>query len=292
VPPAEIEPGRTQPPGHASDSELEGLIDGELGPAHERGVREHLETCGTCAARHRGARLADRRIAERLALLDHDPPDVHADALMDRGGRRVQLAGSAGRSPIGRALRTRPRGAAAAAAAIVVLALGAAAAVIPGSPARRALDRVLGQGPAAGPPPAGAGDVAPRSPSASGVSFVPEPDLEVVFLRGQPGGEIRITLVRTPEVRVRAVGGDAAYTLDPARLVVDNSAASASYEIQLPGGLQRARVRVGRRIVFEKSGEAVRGDGLERNGTYAVPFGGVTVSPRVGEASREGPGSP
>jgi hypothetical protein len=251
--------------GHPSDAELQSLGDGELAAADERRLRRHLEGCDACAARQRGLQLAGRRIGEWLGLLDHPAPAVDVETVTRRAGGRLRPA--------------RP-GLVAAAVATVLLAAVAAAAVIPGSPLRRFVASVLEErSPVEAPPRP---EPAPRPPPASGVAFVPEPDLEVVFLRSQPEGAIRISLAETPEVRVRVVGGRAAYELDPARLVVDNEGEAGTYEVRLPRDLPRVRVRIGDRVVFEKRAAAITGDFLERRETYVVPFGD-----RAGAASQD-----
>jgi anti-sigma factor RsiW len=262
----------TPPDGHPSDAELQSLGDGELAAADERRLRRHLEGCGACAARHRGLQLAGRRIGDWLRLLDHPAPAVDAETVARRAGGPLRPA--------------RP-GLLAAAVATVLLAAVAAAAIVPGSPLRRFVASVLEEpSPAEAPPRQ---EPASRPPPASGVSFVPEPDLEVVFLRSQPEGAIRISLAETPEVRVRVVGGSAAYDLDPARLVVNNEGEDGTYEVRLPRDLPRVRVRIGDRVVFEKRGAAITGDFLERREAYVIPFGARAGAPPHDPGSGETP---
>ena len=262
MPPSDAEAGVTPSDAHPGDAELQSLADGELAAADERRLRRHLDGCAACAARHRGLQLAGRQVGEWLGLLDHPAPAVDAETVVRRAGR---LPGPA-----------RP-GLLAAAVATLLLAAVAAAAVIPGSPLRRFVASVLDErSPAEAPPRP---EPPSRPPPASGVAFIPEPDLEVVFLRSQPEGAIRISLAETPEVRVRVVGGSAAYELDPARLVVDNGGAAGTYELRLPRDLLRVRVRVGDRVVFEKRGAAITGEFLERREAYVVPFGGRAGAP-------------
>lgn len=103
---------------------------------------------------------------------------------------------------------------------------------------------------------------------------MPEARLEIAFLRDQPEGAIRISLVQASEVRVRELGGGTAYLIDPARLVVDNRGDSASYEILLPRTLPHVRVRIGGGVVFEKEGSAISSEGsVESGGAHVVPFG-------------------
>ena len=251
---------------HPSDAELESLNDGELAAGDERRLRLHLDGCEACAARHRGIQLGDRRIGEWLSALDHPAPQLDADALVTRSSRR-----------------TRGPGLLAAGLATLLVAAGAAAMVIPGSPVQRFVERVFADR-QTGAAPDAPEPATVQPPPASGVSFIPEPDLEVVFLRGQTEGAIRISLAEAPEVRVRVVGGSAAYRLDPAELIVDNRGPGSSYEVVLPRSIPHARVRIGERVVFEKQGAAISGSFLERRETYVVPFGAA------GYAAPEGAG--
>lgn len=243
--------------GHLTDVELQALADGELPELRRRSLRLHVERCGDCARRLRSLAQEDREIAESLRLLDHTAPELQAEAIIARarGGRRDLRRGlmAAGLSAL--------------------FAAAAAAAAIPGTAINRYLERVLTgwrQAPPATsqPPPA-----RPDAPRSSGVAFVPESEVEVVFLRPQSKGAIHISLGAAAAVRVTSTGADAAYALDAARVTIDNRSSDGTYEIVIPGALPRARVRVGERIVFEKAGDTVStGVSRDSRGRYVLPF--------------------
>ncbi len=240
---------------HPSDSELQGLADGELAPGDGLRLRLHLEACDACARRLRSVELADRRIAEWLTSLDHPVPGVDPTMLM-----------APARPPATRGLLL-------AASLAALLAAGAAAAVIPGSPLRHLAERAIAAWRGDEPPRVQLPDTTNPPPPQSGVAFVPGPELEIAFRRSQAEGTIRISLTDGPEVRVRQLGGTAAYAVDSAELTVDNADAVRSYEILLPRRLHRARVRVGDRVVFEKEGSAISCRGfVDGQGVHVVPF--------------------
>jgi anti-sigma factor RsiW len=242
---------------HLTDVELQALADEELPEVRGRSLRLHVERCGDCARRLRSLAQEDREIAASLRLLDHAAPELQAGAIVarSRGGRRDLRRGlmAAGLSAL--------------------FAAAAAAAVIPGTAINRYLERVLTgwrQTPPATSQPAPASPDVPRS---SGVAFVPESEVEVVFLRPQSKGAISISLGAAPEVRVTSSGADAAYGLDAARVTIDNRSSDGSYEIVIPGRLPRARVRVGERTVFEKQGSTILTEvSRDSRGRYVVPF--------------------
>jgi hypothetical protein len=253
---------------HPSDEELQTLLDGELPEPDQRRLRLHLEDCRPCAARLRGLELEDRRIAEQLAWLDQPVPRLAPETVMATARRRT----------------VRPDLLAAGLAALLVAA-AAAAAVVPGSTLQRLIGRAITEWRSPGPRPKPPSEAA-QAPRQSGVSFVPEPELEIVFLHSQPEGAIRISLEETSEVQIREIGGVSVYTLDPAELIVDNRNARASYEIVMPRGLRRCRVRIGERVVFEKDGATIGSRGsVDGRGSHLVPFatglggGGSTPSP-------------
>ena len=241
---------------HLTDEELEDLAAGELAAQERRRLRLHLAECDVCAARLRAIELADRRIAERLSWLDHPVPVVDAETLMAR------------------ARRSRPRPAALAAGlAGLLVAAAAAAAVIPGFPVQRLVERAISEwkGDPSPAPEAAPEDATP--PLQSGVSFAPAPELEIAFVAAQSEGALRISLADASEVQVREVGGTSAYALDPAELVIDNRSGAGRYEILLPRSLRRVRIRIGDRVVFEKDGPAISARGsVDAGGSHVVPF--------------------
>lgn len=246
--------------GHLTDVELQALADEELPELRRRSLRLHVERCGDCARRLRCLTGEERQIAESLRLLDHPSPELETGAIIARA--------RSGRRDLRRGLM--------AAALSALFAAAVSAAVIPGTAINRYLERVLAgwrQAPAATSQPAPSASARPDVPRSSGVAFVPESEVEVVFLRPQSKGAIGISLGAAPEVRVTSTGAAAAYALDAARVTIDNRSTDGSYEIAIPARLARARVRVGERIVFEKAGNTIATEvSRDSRGRYVVPF--------------------
>jgi anti-sigma factor RsiW len=116
---------------HATDGMLLALVDGEIAGTAEAGLREHLAVCDQCAGELHEMQRLSTRTHEALSLLHAPPPMLRARAALaarqrDRGvGRRMA--------------RMSAWGIAKAAMLLIALA-GVAAAAIPDSPVRRALE--------------------------------------------------------------------------------------------------------------------------------------------------------
>lgn len=250
---------------HPSEAELEAFADEELPEPLEHVLRPHIEGCEDCARRVRSLRRRHEEIAEWLRLLDHQPPALAVETLMAPAQSKRAMPHSL-----------------IAAGLSALFAAAAAAAVIPGTPVNRYVGRVLAswrQAPAAAPqrppPRAGASESGVSEPS--GVAFVPASDFEVVFEHSQSKGDIRIALRENASVRISSSEGSVAYALDPARVTIDNGDSGGSYEILIPRDAGKVRVRVGTRVVFEKSGPTVSSAApADSGGWYVIPFLAVT----------------
>ena len=240
---------------HPTESDLQALADDELDAIRQRLVLRHVETCPACADRLRGLARQDRAIADSLRLLDHPAPELSVATVVARARSRPAL-----RRPL------------MAAGLSALFAAAAAAAVIPGSPLNLYLGRVVG-GWREAPPTVSPRPAQPDLPQPRGVAFVPGPEVEVVFRRAQSGGEIRLSLGESSTVRITGTDPAAAYSLDPARVTVDNQSSDGIYEIVVPRTLRHAQVRVDGRVVFERTDETVLTESSpDGQGWYRLPF--------------------
>jgi hypothetical protein len=116
---------------HATDGLLLAYVDGEIDGSAEAELREHLAACAACAGELHAMERLSTRAHDALGLLDTPAPVLRAQASL-AAERRVRTRG----------VRRAWLGATGLAkAAMLLLALaGAAAAAIPESPVRRALE--------------------------------------------------------------------------------------------------------------------------------------------------------
>ena len=111
---------------HLGEGTLQELLDGELPPGARAGVEAHLASCPACAGELAELRGLTARTSALLGLVEATPPVLAAQARFARHRR----GGTA--SAITQARRALPR----AAVLVLFVAGAAAAAAIPGSPAR------------------------------------------------------------------------------------------------------------------------------------------------------------
>lgn len=259
---------------HLDDGDMLCLLDGEPEAAQRPDAAAHLDACGDCRARMERYRLRRDRLAGLLARTDHPVP-ASAPPSPAASGDALPVA------PIGPAaaddakvIPLRPRATPRPvrwtnrpwlrAAAVVLLLLGAA---VVATPARawiaawvsRQWDRVAHDGPSTPPPPRVVQTPpAPAPPQASAqVRFVPTGgEMRVEVAHPQAAGTLTLMAVDGPAASAEVVG---AQTVDllvvPSGLRIRNTATiAADYRIQVPGGIRRVRVRIGRReVVVERT---------------------------------------
>lgn len=240
---------------HLDEETIQRALHGELDPAVEPAVREHLTTCVECAHRLTAAEREERRVHGLLESLDHEIPAVEAEAIVEKASRRE---------------RWRPRRLAAVAITLLIVAGGLAYA-LPGSPFRAWIHSAL-----SGDPPR-EGTTAPSSSiGSSGVSLEPGDSLNVVFESPQETGTVHVSLTPSREVHVRVLGDGPGFRVGPDRLRIANAGSSASYRIEIPGSAPRVRVLVGARTILEKEGSVVRA-AVQPDSTGSWT---ITLSPR------------
>lgn len=240
---------------HRSDGELQALIDGQLDRDASERALSHLADCERCRTRRDALEMARRETADQLRLLDREAPALSADDVIRTAERRAI------------ARRTAPRNVFWAAAIAGLLAAGVvAAAVIPGSPVRAVIERMMA-GEEAGAPAQEPIPAESRERSA-GVALVPDGELEIAFETLQSEGTIELVEVGSDTARVDARGDSVGFVVGGGSVRVENRGAKASYRVLLPMQLPAVVIRVGDRTVYRRVGAEVLLDEFrsERNG--------------------------
>jgi anti-sigma factor RsiW len=250
---------------HLGEGTLQELLDGELPPGARAGVEAHLASCPACAGELAELRGLTARTSALLGLVEAAPPVLAAQARFARQRR--------GGGAFTEARRALPR------AAVLVLALAgvAAAAAIPGSPAR---EWVRGLGVSDRPAQTAPVQPVPEAPAAAPVEMAPK---AVSILPSD--GRVRIAVsASSPELRVRArlvPGGKAEVTATgaaatarfrtgPGRIEV-LGAGPGELVITLPADADAAFVEVNGRVLAAKEGGELRSLAPRVAGSAAEP---------------------
>jgi hypothetical protein len=243
---------------HLSEHDIGSLLHGE---ATLPMFVDHLAACADCTQKVRAARVADRITGERLAFLDHSVPQVSARSVMIPPKQQWPLRQIA------------------AGVTLLFLAVGAASA-LPGSPFHGVLVRAvaalrphessnaaLSKGVAPGH------DAGGRPDTNSGVLFVPDSSLDVVFRQVQDSGTIRVTFVNESLASVNSLGGSRSFDLGQRQVVANNAASSGSYSISIPVTLRRVVIRIGPDTVFTRAGADIMTVGrMDGRGSFTLPL--------------------
>ena len=240
---------------HLDDEKIHRLMHGELNDDARRASLAHMQQCATCADAFESARHDEAEIFGLFEHLDHDAPAV--DAARFRGPVRGQAAAWGRR----------------AAGIVVVAALAGAAYAIPGSPLPDIIKRLAGQTSGEQPITPAAVDVStPDAPVTSGIAVFAGENFTIQFADAQSAGTMTVSLTDDRLVRVRVVGGTAAFTTDAGRLDIANSQSNADYEIEIPRSAPSVEIRVGPALLFYKDGEEVITDSrADAHGVYEIP---------------------
>lgn len=250
---------------HLGEGTLQELLDGELPPGECAGVEAHLASCPACAGELAELRGLTARTSALLGLVEAAPPVLAAQARFARHRR--------GGGALTEARRALPR------AAVLVLAVAgaAAAAAIPGSPAREwvrglgAADRPAQPAPV---PPArpeaapAAEEIAPRA-----ISILPsDGQIRVAVSASSPELRVRARLVPGARAEVTATGAAATarFRTGPGRIEV-LGAGPGELVVTLPADAEAAFVEVNGRVLAAKEGGELRSLAPRVAGSAAEP---------------------
>lgn len=238
---------------HPSDARLQALIDGELDGPGSRRVLAHLEACETCRDRKRALAFSLAETTELLRALDRPPSGRSVDDVIRVAEGRSLPVKTSGRRTLLRA----------ASVSGLLVAGAVAAAVVPGSPVRDAIERMV-RGPAAedgATPPAD--DPWKRE---AGVALVPHGRLEISFEAGQPQGAVELVTTGEDTARVEVGSDSVGFVVGDGSVLIQNRGTRANYRIAVPSDLPSVRIVIGPRTVYEVAGGQVVRDEFRRQG--------------------------
>lgn len=229
---------------HLDDERIERFVHGELpAPTRDQAAR-HLESCAECRNRVDQLFQEAEELKRLLRSVDHATPSVTAASLVARAEARAS--------------RLRR-------AAIVVFSLGAAGAAwaAPGSPIpewvsdlfRSDTEARVHPGEPAAPTDQDAAD-------AAGIDVAPGRNLTVRIPEARRSGSVILTLSDAADLSIRTGPGEAAFTSDEDRVVVDLLTDSLDLSIAVPRHAPAVDVLIGGRLAFRKIGPRVIADGV------------------------------
>lgn len=192
--------------------------------------------------------------------LDEEPLDQEDINLLlrqlDHPGPLVPVA-----AIIAKAREGKPRWSRWAAAILLMAGLGGVAYAIPGSPVPRwvaaAVSRFTGSH---RPTPSLDSVITPPDAAIAGIAMEPGADFRIVFSHLADRGVARVTLDGGTDVIVRAPAGAATFTSDVNRLVIDNQAGTAVFDIMIPRSALRVEIQVAGHRIFLKDHDRIEAD--------------------------------
>lgn len=226
---------------HLSDEQIQRLIHGELDATSRDVATRHARECPSCAQALATAEHEETAIFDLLGTVDHEMPAVDA--------AKITTVPAHGRLAVwGRR----------AASIVIVAAVAGAAYAIPGSPlpdlVKQLAAIMTGERET---PPAAVDESTPGPPGTSGIAVAAGDHFVIQFAGPQDSSFVLVSLTDDPMVRVRVLGGTAAFTTDAGRLDIENRGSIANYEISLPRDAPWIEVRVGSTARWQKDGERV-----------------------------------
>lgn len=257
---------------HATEGQLLAWVDGEIDDSAAAELSDHLAVCAACAGELSELRRLSASAHAALGLLDASPPMLRARASIAaaRGGRGRRLSW-AGLSGFARA-------------AMLVLALaGVAAAVVPGSPVRIALEATFArvaevvQGtPDAEPVPVPAPPTAAPAPSETmGMAILPAAGRVRVVLHAPAGiVDVHVRLVEERRARVETATAQPDVRLRSAAGRIEViGLTTGEVRIDIPRQVPLATVEIGGVIhVFKEGGRLQLAGPAGSDGGTAVRF--------------------
>jgi hypothetical protein len=244
---------------HATDGLLLAYVDGEIDGSARAELSEHLAICAACADELRELERLSAQAHGALAVLDAPAPVLRAQAKL-AAARRTSASGVRSRLRLGAAGLAR--------AAMLLLALaGVAAAAIPGSPVRRALETTFARvaqlfngSPAAEPVIVTEAEPGVPLTETTSAAIMPADGRVRIMLHPATGAvdvEVRLvdaararveTETAAPEVRLRSASG----RIEVIGLTMGR------VQIDIPRHVSSATVEVGGRVYVYKAGERLQ----------------------------------
>jgi hypothetical protein len=254
---------------HATEGLLVAYVDGEIDGAAAAELNGHLAACDQCARELQEMRRLSVRTHEALALLDAPVPLLRARAAV--GVERSQPSRSeALRNAAAGWSLTRLGGRGLARAAMLLLALaGAAAAAVPGSPVRRALETTIARvtqlfngesvAPAAPVVPV-AEPAAPVYTERSSMAILPAAGRVRIVLHAPSGPlDVTVRLVPAPRAVVETASDDAAVRMRSAAGRIEVMGLGAGeVSIDVPASVPNATVEIGGMVYVYKTGDVLQ----------------------------------
>jgi hypothetical protein len=189
----------------------------------------------------------DAELARLLAHVDHAPPPITADDVIER----ARLA------PMRRAVW--------AAGIVLILALAGVTYALPGSPLRAWLSQ-----PEPAPPEA------PQVDRGNGGAILLDASAPALLIFPAPvrGSHLRVVFADRPDIAVRFLPSSGSVDSQPDRLVIA-ALAPDTFELAVPRAARRVEVRVGDRTVFLKDEGEISADvSPDAEGRYVLPLKG------------------
>lgn len=226
---------------HLDEELVQRLLHGELDRPAETSARDHLVLCDDCRGRVADAEREEAEVLQLLRHLDHPAPRVDPREIAARW-------------------RTPGLGWGRQAAAILLgLGLAGVAYAAPGSPVAgwvRAVAAWVDGGPTqpAATPPA---STQATDPAVPGIAVSPGRRLVILFPLPPAKAEALVSLTDSADVVVRAVTGDASFSSEVDRLVIESRDSAAAFEIQVPRSAPWVEIRAAGSRIFLKQGPRV-----------------------------------
>lgn len=232
---------------HLTEREIAAALDPGGGGRAGTAARGHASTCAECSALLEEARRDEQRLSAWLTALDHPIPSVDIRDLMNRAAPRgkIRLHSSErehNRVHVKRIGRASWLGVAATVVAVAV----AAAAIVPASPVRQLVQRVITSVRHRQQDPA----ITPTRHDRSyaqlrGVAIIPSGPVNIVFHSAQQRGAVHIIFGEGSEFSLEADGDGPTYAVGQNAMSVNNRATdSVSYRIHIPAADETTTVRV------------------------------------------------
>jgi anti-sigma factor RsiW len=249
---------------HLEEGTIQSYLHRELPQAERVVVERHASTCSSCSELIEAARLEDAWIRDRLASLDEAAP-----------ARRFRVPAASIPVTASRSLRR--------AAVILGAVIVGGTSVAWGLTAGRAFLRdTVGLGRpdenAAVTTPAGVDPASITAPEmSSGIAVEPSARFAITFDAGQDSGMLRVAIVETDKISVRASSAEVSFESRADGIVIHNRGVSGDYALSIPERAPFVEVRLANVVLFSRQNGIVRTIGTQNPpGGFRIPLAGIT----------------